>query len=63
MEQEILDKATGQKKVLKNGCLEYIKMIVIPQLGKMEIKTTEGTNKVYTDFKTLQVSPRPCLCV
>ena len=30
-------------------------MIVLPQLGKIEIKTTEGDLKTYTDYPALQV--------
>ena len=34
----------------------YIKMIVMPQLGKMEIKTTSGEAKTYTNYKELEAS-------
>lgn len=49
-------------------------MIVMPQLGKMEIKTTAGETKTYTDYKALEASSAKinlaagvrlvcCLCV
>jgi tyrosyl-tRNA synthetase len=51
---EAVDKSSGEKKILKNGCLEYIKMIVLPQLGEMTIKTTSGEIKTYKAFHELQ---------
>jgi hypothetical protein len=44
--------------VLPSG--RYIKMIVLPQLGKMTIKTTSGEAKTYTDYAELQA--RGCCC-
>jgi len=33
---------TGEQQLLKNGCLEYIEMIVLPQLGKCVVAACLG---------------------
>eukprot|EP01052_Picozoa_sp_SAG31_P041564 SAG31_NODE_6336_length_2059_cov_2.956122_1_plen_513_part_10 len=50
-EKKVMKDGKEETVVLKNGCMEYIKYLVLPKLGKFEVTFKEtGQTKVYTEY-------------
>ena len=49
--QEEIVNDKGVKETKTNGCIEYIKYLVLPKLGKFEVKFQAGGSKTYTQFE------------
>ena len=48
-EETVNDK--GVKETKTNGCIEYVKYLVLPKMGKFEVEFQAGGSKTYTQFE------------
>ena len=49
--QEEIVNDKGVKETKTNGCIEYVKYLVLPKLGKFEVEFQAGCSKTYTQFE------------